>query len=103
MEQLNSFYEAVKKVVAEKFSHVSAEAVGWLAIVFVHCATIPSVLSLIMGMSDRLPSLDVVMFAWGGLLLMFIRALIVKDMLNVITIGIGFFIQAFLLALVVFK
>jgi hypothetical protein len=103
MEYLNSFYEAAKKVVAEKFSHISAEAVGWLAIVFIHCATIPSVLSLIMGMSDRLPSLDVVMFAWGGLLLMFIRALIVKDMLNIITIGIGFFIQAFLLALVVFK
>ena len=103
MEYLNSFYEAAKKVVAEKFSHISAEAVGWLAIVFIHCATIPSVLSLIMGMSDRLPSLDVVMFAWGGLLLMFIRALIVKDMLNIITIGVGFFIQAFLLALVVFK
>jgi len=54
-------------------------------------------------MSDKLPSLDVVMFAWGGLLLLFIRALIVRDMLHIITIGLGFFIQAFLLGLVVFK
>lgn len=103
MEKLDLYLETAKKFIAEKFSHLSAEAVGWLAIVFVHCATVPSVLSLILGMSDKLPSLDVVMFAWGGLLLMFIRALIVRDMLNIITIGIGFFLQAFLLALVVFK
>jgi hypothetical protein len=103
MEHLNAFFEATKKIVAEKLSHVSAEAIGWLAVVFIHCATIPSVVSLMMGMSDRLPSLDVVLFAWGGLLLMFFRALILRDMLNIITIGLGFFVQAFLLALVVFK
>lgn len=103
MEALNAFYEAAKKFVSEKFTHLSSEAVGWLAVVFIHCATIPSVISLLMGMSDRLPSLDVVVFAWGGLLLMFIKSLITKDMLNIITIGFGFFIQAILLALVVFK
>jgi hypothetical protein len=103
MEALNAFYEAAKKFVGEKFSHLSSEAVGWLAIVFIHCATIPSILSLLMGMSDRLPSLDVVAFAWGGLLLMFIKSLITRDMLNIITIGLGFFVQATLLALVVFR
>jgi len=103
MEKFDLILMACKKFVAEKFSHLSAEAVGWLAIVFVHCATIPSVLSLMIGLSDKLPSLDVVLFLWGGLLLMFIKSLIQRDMLNIITIGIGFFIQAFLLALVVFK
>jgi hypothetical protein len=103
MERLDLFLEAARKFIADKFSHLSAEAVGWLAVVFIHCATIPSVLSLILGMSDKLPSLDVVMFAWGGLLLLFVRALIMRDMLNIITIGFGFFVQAFLLALVVFK
>lgn len=93
----------MKKVVADKISHLSSEGVGWLAVVFIHCATVPSLLSLIFAVSDRLPTLDVVMFAWGGLLLLFLKALINKDMLNIITIGIGFFIQAFLLALVVFK
>jgi hypothetical protein len=93
----------MKKVVAEKISHLSSEGIGWLAVVFIHCATIPSLLSLIFAVSDKLPSLDVVMFAWSGLLLFFLKALINRDMLNIITIGIGFFIQAFLLALVVFK
>lgn len=103
MENFNVAIESIKTFFKEKFSHLSAEGVGWLAIVLIHCATIPSVLSLILGMSDKLPSLDVVMFAWGGLLLMFIKSLISKDMLNIITIGFGFFVQAFLLALVVFK
>jgi hypothetical protein len=44
-----------------------------------------------------------VLFVWSGLLLFFLRATIVKDTLNVVTGGIGFFIQATLLALVVFK
>ena len=103
MEKFDLILMACKKFVAEKFSHLSAEAVGWLAIVFVHCATIPSILSLMIGLSDKLPSLDVVLFLWSGLLLMFIKSLIQRDMLLIITIGLGFFIQAFLLALVVFK
>lgn len=103
MEKFDLILMACKKFVSEKFSHLSAEAVGWLAIVFIHCATIPSVLSLMIGLSDKLPSLDVVLFLWSGLLLMFIKSLIQRDMLLIITIGLGFFIQAFLLALVVFK
>ena len=103
MEKFDLILMACKKFISEKFSHLSAEAVGWLAIVFVHCATIPSVLSLMIGLSDKLPSLDVVLFLWSGLLLMFIKSLIQRDMLLIITIGLGFFIQAFLLALVVFK
>ena len=103
MEKFDLILMACKKFVAEKFSHLSSEAVGWLAIILVHCATVPSILSLILGLSDKLPSLDVVMFAWGGLLLLFVKSLIQRDMLNIITIGFGFFIQAFLLALVVFK
>lgn len=90
-------------MLSDKLSHLSSEGVGWLAVLFIHCATIPSLLSLIFAVSDKLPSLDVVMFMWMGLMLFFIKALIKKDMLNIITIGGGFFIQAFLLALVVFK
>ena len=81
MEKFDVYFNTFKNVIQDKFSHLSSEAIGWLAVVFIHCATIPSVLSLILGMSDKLPSLDVVMFAWGGLLLMFIRALIIRDML----------------------
>lgn len=92
-----------KEVIKLKSSQLSSESVGWLAIMFIHCATIPSLLGLIFAVSDNLPSLDVVFFIWFGLVLFFIKALLNKDILNIITIGFGFFIQAALLGMIVFK
>lgn len=94
---------SLKDVIKLKSSQLSSESVGWLAIMFIHCATIPSLLGLIFAVSDNLPSLDVVFFIWFGLILFFIKALLNKDVLNIITIGFGFFIQAVLLGMVVFK
>lgn len=103
MTRINSAIDHFRSNLADKITHLSAESVGWLGIVFIHCATIPSMLALIFAVSNKLPPLDVVLFMWAGLLLFFIRALIKKDILNVVTIGVGFFVQACLLALVVFK
>lgn len=93
----------MKSLFVEYFTKLSSETVGWVAIVLMHCATIPSIITLILGISDRLPPLDVVMFIWTGLTLFFIRALINKDMLNIITIGAGFIVQACLLGFLIFK
>jgi len=76
---------------------------GWLAAIVIHCSTIPTLLALLTGLSDRTPSLDVVLFMWAGLVLLFGRAIILKDMLNIITIGIGFVIQAVIMAMILFR
>jgi hypothetical protein len=55
------------------------------------------------GLSDRTPSLDVVLFTWAGLVLLFMRAVVIKDMLNIVTVGVGFIVQAVLMALILFK
>jgi hypothetical protein len=55
------------------------------------------------GLSDRTPNLDIVLFAWTGLVLMFLRAVVLKDVLNIVTIGVGFIVQAVLMALILFK
>jgi hypothetical protein len=94
---------SLKETFKSKSSYISSEMVGWLAIMFIHSATIPSILGLIFAISDNLPSLDVVFFIWFGLFLFFIKALLNKDTLNIVTIGFGFFIQAVLLGMVVFK
>lgn len=93
----------IKTAVIEHLRHVSAETVGWLAVLCMHCATIPPIVGLLLGVSERLPSMDVVAFLWTGLVLMFIKSMITKDTLNIITISVGFIIQAGLLALLVFK
>ena len=92
-----------KKFVGEKFTYVSSETFGWLANVVLHAATIPSLLAVMAGLTDRLPGVDLVLLVWAGLTLLFIKAAVQKDMLNVVTIGFGFIVQAVLMALIFFK
>jgi hypothetical protein len=40
---------------------------------------------------------------WAGLVLLFMRAVVLKDALNIITIGAGFITQAVLMAMILFK
>jgi hypothetical protein len=85
------------------FSKISADTMGWLAAIALHAATIPTLLALLTGMTDNTPSVDVVLCMWLGLVFLFGRAVILKDLLNVVTIGLGFVIQAVLMALILFK
>jgi hypothetical protein len=95
----NSF----KEFINTHLTKISAETLGWIAGIVLHAATIPTLLTIITGISDRTPSLDVVMLLWGGLVLLFFKSVILKDMLNIITIGMGFIIQAVLMAFILFK
>jgi hypothetical protein len=94
---------AVRNFLNEHLYKISADTMGWLAVIMIHCATLPSLLALLTGLSDKTPSLDVVLMMWTGLVLMFIRAVVLKDALNIITIGVGFMGQAVLMALILFK
>jgi len=89
--------------VKEHLPRLSAETLQWLAALVLHAATVPTLLALMTGLSDRTPSLDIVLFTWAGLVLLFMRAVVIKDMLNIVTVGAGFIVQAVLLALILFK
>ena len=89
--------------IREHLSRLSAETLQWMAAIVLHAATIPTLLALMTGLSDRTPGLDIVLFIWAGLLLLFGRAIVLKDTLNIITIGVGFIIQATLMAVILFK
>ena len=92
-----------KSYVAEKVSHISAETFGWIANLVLHAATVPSLLALMAGVTDRAPSVELVLLVWSGLGLLFVKAAVQKDMLNVVTIGLGFIGQAAIMALIFFK
>ena len=94
---------AVRKFLTDSLARISADTLGWMAVMILHAATIPTLLSLMSGLSDRTPSLDVVLFLWSGLVLLFLRSVVLKDMLNIVTIGVGFIMQAALMALILFK
>ena len=93
----------LKELVGTTISKVSAETFGWLAIVVFHSATIPSLLAVMAGLTDRLPGVDLVLLVWTGLAMMFVKAAVQKDILNLVTIGFGFVLQAAMMALIFFK
>jgi hypothetical protein len=92
-----------KDFIQNKFSHISAETLGWMAVIVLHGSTIPSLIAVMSGLTDRLPGVDLVLLVWTGLSLLFVKAAVQKDMLNIITIGFGFIVQAVLMALIFFK
>lgn len=82
---------------------ISADTMGWLAMILLHMATIPTLLAILTGLSDNTPSLDVVFFLWLALALFYAKSVINKDTLTMVTISLGFMIQATLMALIMFK
>jgi hypothetical protein len=92
-----------KEAVSSTISKVSTETFGWLGIVVLHSATIPSLLAVMSGLTDTMPPVDLVLLVWSGLFLLFIKAAVQRDMLNLVTIGFGFIVQATMLALIFFK
>jgi hypothetical protein len=84
-------------------TRVSDVALGWLAVVILHSATLPSLLAYSHGFTNDPLPIDMVLLVWTGLVLLFVRAAIRRDMLNLITIGAGFAVQAGIMALTLFK
>ena len=101
--KLDAWLNSLRTWLEQHLPKVSAETLGWLAVVLIHCATIPTLLALLAGLSDTVPNLDIVLFMWAGLVLLFFRAVVLKDLLNIITIGIGFITQAVIMAMILFK
>ncbi len=95
--------DAWRNAIVEHAPRISAETMGWIAVVLLHLATIPTMIAILTGLTDKMPPVDMVLFSWIGLFCFFIKATIQRDLLNIITIGLGFFVQAALLALIVFK
>ena len=93
----------IRKFFLDHLKKLTADTLGWLAAIVLHCATVPSLLALMTGLTDRLPSVDIILFIWAGLVLLFARAVVLKDQLNIITIGTGFIAQSVLMAFILFK
>jgi hypothetical protein len=86
-----------------KLKPSTAESIGWVGIVLLHGALIPTFLAVMAGVTDKMPPVDLVLFIWAALVTFFVRAAILKDTVNVLTIGAGFIVNAVFMALILFK
>ena len=101
--KLETFLNSLRTWLEQHLPKVSADTLGWLAVVIIHSATIPTLFALLTGLSDNVPNLDIILFVWAGLSLLFARAVVQKDMLNIVTIGAGFIVQSVIMATILFK
>ena len=103
MKSFNELSLATMKFFADHFKRISADTLEWMTIIVLHSATVPSLIALMSALTDRTPAIDVVLFVWGGLVLLFCRAILLKNSINIITNGLGFITQAVLMALILFR
>lgn len=96
---INKLSDWVVKVVAP----ISAETLGWLGVVLIHSATVPSLLAVLAGLSDRMPAMDMVLLLWAGLAALFVQAAVLNNRIQLITISVGFMVQSVLMALIFFR
>lgn len=87
----------------EHIGHISAHTLGWLTIVLLHLASIPTLLAVLMAQNDKLPPVDLMIFVWSGLITLFFKSLIERNFLYIATICLGFCAQTVIMSLILFK
>lgn len=87
----------------DHLGHMSAHTLGWVTIILLHFASIPTLLAVLMAQSDKLPPVDLMVFVWSGLLTLFFKSLIERNFLYIATICLGFAAQTLIMGLILFK
>ena len=89
--------------VRDHMAGVSANTLGWITIILLHFAAIPTLLAVLLGQSDKLPPVDLMLFLWSALITLFFKALIERNSLYIATICMGFVAQTVIMSLILFK
>ena len=95
--------DRVQKWVIDIVAPISAETLNWIGVILIHASTIPMLLAVWTGLSDRMPPIDMVLLIWGGLIALFIQAAVLNNRVQMFTISAGFMIQSILMALIFFR
>jgi len=89
--------------IKEHVANLSATSLHIISVILLHSSTIPTLLSLMFGISDKTPILDMVLLLWAALLAMFAQAIIQKNYIIVTVITVGFMVQSVIMALIFFR
>lgn len=84
------------------FPEASAVSLHLTAVVLLHSATLPGLITVMLAWTDRMPQIDMVLLTWSALLAMFVQSLIERKMVITVVISLGFMLQALLMALIFF-
>jgi hypothetical protein len=93
----------VYQFLREHLGHISAHTLGWITIILLHFASIPTLLSVLLGQTDKLPPVDLMIFVWSALITLFFKSLIDRNFIYIATICMGFAAQTVIMSLILFK
>jgi hypothetical protein len=82
---------------------VSIDGIGWTGLIALHAVTIPSLFGLMTGLTDNTPPIDMVIILWSAMALFYVKAILERNVISLVIIGLGFIMQSILMALVFFK
>jgi hypothetical protein len=82
---------------------ISAHTLGWITIILLHFASIPTLLAVLLGQSDKLPPVDLMIFVWSALITLFFKSLLDRNFIYIATICLGFAAQTVIMSLILFK
>ena len=107
---ISNFINAVQQVpkllwyfVTTHLGKMSAHTLGWLTIILMHLASMPTLVAVLLNKSDKLPPVDLVLFIWSALITLFFKALIERNFLYIATICLGFVAQTVIMSVILFK
>jgi len=105
IQSIGAFFsvDRIQKWVVDIVAPISAETLNWIGVILIHASTLPMLFAVFTGLSDRMPPIDMVLLIWGGLLALFAQAAVLNNRVQLITISLGFALQAILMALIFCK
>jgi hypothetical protein len=103
IDRVKQFGDQATRWIEQHVANIGAGAFAWLAVIFLHSTTIPALLAVMTGLSDDMLPIEMVLLLWTGLAMMFLQAILQRNFLQIITISVGFMIQAGLMALIFFR
>ncbi len=100
---IKTLFEFLYGFLKQHLGHISAHTLGWVTIILMHFASIPTMIAVLLAQSDKLPPVDLMLFVWAALTTLFFKSLIERNFLYVATICMGFLAQTVLMGLILFK
>ena len=74
-----------------------------IVVMLLHMVTIPQMITVMLMITDDMPSLDITLLTWGGLIALYLQHLIQRNQLLMFVNTLGFATQAILCALIFFQ
>lgn len=100
---IKSIPRTVIHLFREYSGKISAHVLGWITIVLLHFAPVPTMLNILLDKSDKLPPVDLMIFVWSALITLFFKSLVERNLLYIATICLGFCAQTVLMSLILFR